>query len=77
MTTVLLRPRDRATITPFGWLDIALEFRVPNFSIRANWALCLRLSRSSTNSKALSWQSGENASLRIYFAGSVARVYSC
>ena len=24
MTTVLLRPRDRATITPFGWLDITL-----------------------------------------------------
>jgi N-methylhydantoinase A len=27
MTTVLLRPRDRATITPFGWLDISLESR--------------------------------------------------
>ena len=24
MTTVLLRPSDRATITPLGWLDIAV-----------------------------------------------------
>ena len=24
MTTVLLRPGDRATVTPLGWLDIAV-----------------------------------------------------
>jgi N-methylhydantoinase A len=27
MTTVLLRPRDRATLTPHGWLDIAVPLR--------------------------------------------------
>jgi N-methylhydantoinase A len=27
-TTVLLRPGDRATMTPLGWLDIALD-RLP------------------------------------------------
>ena len=25
MTTVLLRPGDRATVTPQGWLDIAVS----------------------------------------------------
>lgn len=27
MTTVLLHPRDKATVTPFGWLDIAVAAR--------------------------------------------------
>ncbi|MBV9521292.1 MAG: hydantoinase/oxoprolinase family protein, partial [Alphaproteobacteria bacterium] len=27
MTTVLLRPHDRATVTPQGWLDIAVAPR--------------------------------------------------
>jgi N-methylhydantoinase A len=27
MTTVLLRPDDRATVTPLGWLDISLTAR--------------------------------------------------
>jgi hypothetical protein len=27
MTTVLLRPGERATVTPLGWLDITLPMR--------------------------------------------------